>query len=1371
MADSRIYVSSSRIPLQESKNQQNNVMRPTGTNPNSIAKLGQENYVPSNKVVSTASLMNRTGPPKGAGATGTSHPPGPDNRDIQKSKSALQQRPPSNNLAMMHSKPPLQHQGKNHQYFATNSKLKGRTPVQNGTEVPAFKQGFTTKLTGPMAAPGLTRPNFLAQTQPRHELSQSSPQPAPQVQQSAQSKPQPQQELPIATQDQSSAKTYGSAEWKHQVQQVLPTYRFYFDCVEPALANQFSKRLAKLRSNVSKFFSSEVTHIVTTSNIPSKSAIERIKSGADANTSATQNGLDASSAVPAATKLLPENSIIVKAVRFGIKIWSVERLDYLLRPFFGHPGANQGNLDLQDFLLREKVYGLPTGQGEDTSRSDFYVFKRPFLLVEDLSGHYQPVIAYEYPETPDPNPSRPPWPKIYHHTTDHSPFTFVDEGRRHKSQAAKAPHDEQPAQLPVNKDKEPEKAADQPDELQQGHSAVVSGFVNSVTSNMLSTTSAIGKIATPQVAQDIPDRLFEQLGKRILNASKAEAGVGPDLKKVDIIRPAANATPPPRLTNTTDRHLQVSSKNLVLAEKEPLNIQAVILDVPATPQDQVKDENVPKDPNQAATQALQNDPSATRTHKDRRKLHYCENCRHHFYDWDEHLESPRHKSRAQDMSRFAQLDDLLSQLERKPRLTPRDNNNPATSEPLKHADNSSTKVLKNSTPKPKGTRDGKVEAPKETQISKSDLTQRTNRGEATALGKAQPCMGDKQTQPGQIDRLNNPTAGLVALIAETGVDLDVNSSVAHKTINLDNQDKLEIVANPDLIADQEDDDICKELSSELSRLDVSEIGEEDEQDEDQNDEGGEESALPHSPEQESDMTDTTDTTHTTPVLERGSESEKNFSYPSLPPKTLLKRLVDDRSIVNYSDQVLNSDVTASHAETDPTQPDDRFLDQPTSTLTTDIVQPIQLAINLTSVYTDGPEPVEMPSTQGKEETPTSGRIIVIESDREGSADDDDVDLLKSPSAGRGTFARTQAESLRRSLFQASSISTGGLSTGESLKRRFEQVLEEERTMDITPGPISFRPDQRGFSRATASADCPSSGMYSQTVPQQPQFQHLSPMNQSNQQMRPTAATRPVSWHNSSPFVYQNYVSSSPQRPMYSPSPLQERQLATEDEILHTAPILRSRDSGFGVVQEANFNYPNVVYNANHGSMGFNAESTRHHTVAHDYRSAHPNSPAKPRKTAGQAIAIPQARQESYYSQAELRSPHAVHGYQHHRHQYPSSTIVPDTRPTSPTSPMSYLSAEEPHSARHYGEYDQYSSPSSAAAISAGRSRLGRQPMAMSMSQQSPRYQPLMVMSHAEQEQERCYHHYRGDRLPEPAGQKKLRSTSSLDDELEEYGEG
>jgi hypothetical protein len=47
---------------------------------------------------------------------------------------------------------------------------------------------------------------------------------------------------------------------------------------------------------------------------------------------------------------------------------------------------------------------------------------------------------------------------------------------------------------------------------------------------------------------------------------------------------------------------------------------------------------------------------------------------------------------------------------------------------------------------------------------------------------------------------------------------------------------------------------------------------------------------------------------------------------------------------------------------------------------------------------------------------------------------------------------------------------------------------------------------------------------------------------------------------------------------------------------------------------------------------------------------------------------------------------------------------------------------------------------------------------------------LTVMSYDEQERERCVQHFHGNHLPEPAGQKKLRSSSDHGEDFEEYGE-
>ncbi|KAF9092367.1 hypothetical protein BGX23_004366 [Mortierella sp. AD031] len=94
-------------------------------------------------------------------------------------------------------------------------------------------------------------------------------------------------------------------------------------------------------------------------------------------------------------------------------------------------------------------------------------------------------------------------------------------------------------------------------------------------------------------------------------------------------------------------------------------------------------------------------------------------------------------------------------------------------------------------------------------------------------------------------------------------------------------------------------------------------------------------------------------------------------------------------------------------------------------------------------------------------------------------------------------------------------------------------------------------------------------------------------------------------------------------------------------------------------------------------------------------------------------------------------------------------------PTSPTSPFAYAQpggSQSPMDSVNFSSHGFLSPTRSPSRRAAQRTQ-------------------FPVMSHAEQEEERCYHHYHGNQLPEPAGQKKLRSSSSLTEAYEEYGEG
>lgn len=96
-----------------------------------------------------------------------------------------------------------------------------------------------------------------------------------------------------------------------------------------------------------------------------------------------------------------------------------------------------------------------------------------------------------------------------------------------------------------------------------------------------------------------------------------------------------------------------------------------------------------------------------------------------------------------------------------------------------------------------------------------------------------------------------------------------------------------------------------------------------------------------------------------------------------------------------------------------------------------------------------------------------------------------------------------------------------------------------------------------------------------------------------------------------------------------------------------------------------------------------------------------------------------------------------------------------SRPTSPTSPGPHENVLSRSPARSAYLDSRSTSPSPA----------------RSPSRQEMYLEQFPVMTRAEQEEERCFHHYHGHRLPEAASQKKIRDSTSLLEEFQEYGEG
>lgn len=383
------------------------------------------------------------------------------------------------------------------------------------------------------------------------------------------------------------------------------------------------------------FFSSDVTHLITTRAIPRKEDHARIKLQA---LEESQNAAQQQASVPMLKPSLKlsgppaptqESSIIVKAIGFNIKIWHLERMKNLMGPLMGKSMAHTEGRKLEDLLLHEKTYGLTTTQKDDSIRSDYHVFRGPYVLIEDTTGRHRTILAHEYDSKKVSSSGKCPWPKIQLHMTERSPFIHLEPRTpKQEAQAAPAKQEIEPSAAAGEVPRVP-----QEQDVQIMPSALASGIVNSVTSHVVSTTSAMGKALNAQGPEAAHDEVLRQLGKRTLPVPKVDTMVSvpvvatvplQDSKKIEFARPAEIVRP---------SNGRVSLDAPPRSEKAEQQLQAVPQAKPFTT---TADATVPApiglppvlDP--ARQEQLKALAPAVAT--ELRKKGYCENCKGFFED-------------------------------------------------------------------------------------------------------------------------------------------------------------------------------------------------------------------------------------------------------------------------------------------------------------------------------------------------------------------------------------------------------------------------------------------------------------------------------------------------------------------------------------------------------------------------------------------------------------------------------------------------------------------------------------------------------------------------------------------------------------------
>ncbi|KAG5519177.1 hypothetical protein PMAC_002265 [Pneumocystis sp. 'macacae'] len=417
-------------------------------------------------------------------------------------------------------------------------------------------------------------------------------------------------------------------EWQKQYRRAFPSFKFYFDSVDQNMKHKLIKQINKLGGTVEAFFSRNVTHVITTRPIPDFTNISlqlARKSGLTTDTtlatsSAPQNrsrklfGLgnilkDSCITGKSNQEELLRNDVLIKAHEYDIKIWSFDKfVNRILRSLLDS-SLTPTQPKLSHLLYDEKVNG--TRERDRTApREDYVYFKGPYIFVRDMSNIYRPIIIKEWPKPPNGKVSEGEWPQFRVTDFGHCPFIRNNYRKSHP-----------PSSLPKH---------EMFKELQ----------------NITESSKNLKGIFFNHL-KDNSHRICSQL--QSINQT--------DINASGIIQS--------NLTSTVRSQTSANARSGGMAGSITIPLSKSVDDLKRKVFIQVQQRRSIQE-NINTFQQSQIDPTDKKKVKVESKPGYCENCREKFEDFDQHINSRRHIKYATNNENFAELDELLSSLKRKP---------------------------------------------------------------------------------------------------------------------------------------------------------------------------------------------------------------------------------------------------------------------------------------------------------------------------------------------------------------------------------------------------------------------------------------------------------------------------------------------------------------------------------------------------------------------------------------------------------------------------------------------------------------------------------------------------------------------------------
>ncbi|KAL9099807.1 MAG: hypothetical protein Q9163_004742 [Psora crenata] len=286
-------------------------------------------------------------------------------------------------------------------------------------------------------------------------------------------------------------------QWQKHYKKAFPQFIFYFEAISEDVRQKCSKWVRNLGAREEKFFSKDVTHVVTSRPIPattgSKDGTGMLQpqllprasqivgtinpSLLDRHGSANQGREKPVLDAPTSRRPMfnrnreldrrscaSNTDILLKAQEMGMKVWQIEKLQRIMNTMHELPNEHQTyqaphtriktnnaavqeakGAELSRMLHNERLHG-PSDRDPSVALSEIVPFKGPYIYIRDLDERTKPIMMKEFAR-PVQKGDLGDWPQF--RAASHGKCPFVEETTKDNLAKVKVRQEQEPVRQQV----------------------------------------------------------------------------------------------------------------------------------------------------------------------------------------------------------------------------------------------------------------------------------------------------------------------------------------------------------------------------------------------------------------------------------------------------------------------------------------------------------------------------------------------------------------------------------------------------------------------------------------------------------------------------------------------------------------------------------------------------------------------------------------------------------------------------------------------------------------------------------------------------------------------------------------------------------